>query len=39
MEVLEGVHPRSEKYNVDIGGTLVNRGDGVSYGSLTVGGR
>ena len=37
IEVLDAVHPISEKYNVEIGGTLVNRGDGVSYGSLTVG--
>ena len=30
-EVLGAVHPISEKYNVEIGGTLVSNGNGVSY--------
>ena len=37
IEVLDAVHPISEKYNVEIGGLLVPRGEGVSYGVPNVG--
>ncbi|MBL4827094.1 MAG: hypothetical protein JKY66_05170 [Spongiibacteraceae bacterium] len=37
-EVLGSVHPISEKYNLEIGGTIVTNGNGASYSSPIVGG-
>ena len=36
-EVLDAVHPISERHNVEIGGRLVADGEGVSYGAPVVG--
>ena len=37
IEVLKAVHPITEKHNVEIGGLLVPRGDGVGYRAPVVG--